>query len=514
VDLAVTRLAFDFVGAAGAALAAREQGPIRASVHDVTSVLSSAELRTLVASMDLLYSAVAGLPHLARVDLRRVVLDALSTDQLVDLCHLVLEELTSRAGISTSHEGGIARVLAEVLLARDDPDTFDLLRSFYEASILGLRELPMALQDWADAELYAFDLSRDAVKTLAKLQAIPELETYAVEMERLRRAMRVLARREDTPALWATAARLRELAGGADPGEHSHEALAARTAEAIREPEVLSVIAEALLRGSGDQKSAGIGTLRFAGSAGARALLVARERVGADHAARARSISALRAIGDMGVGVVAEQLAQLASQGPRCAPLDAEDLLRALPERPSEKLGPIIAEFVRHEAPGVRRVAIALLGASVGGRARDALLSALNDTDEGVRIAALAGLSHAKAVDQLAVSRIDRILSSPVEGSEELRAAAAGALAAASIDARVAAVDVLRRAIRPVRMSFMALIKDAAGGTGESVLVLTTVARVLIALAGPLGQRDVEARARASRGEVRKALFALLGIAG
>ncbi|MCE7890429.1 MAG: hypothetical protein DYH12_12145, partial [Sorangiineae bacterium PRO1] len=108
----------------------------------------------------------------------------------------------------------------------------------------------------------------------------------------------------------------------------------------------------------------------------------------------------------------------------------------------------------------------------------------------------------------------DRILNATTGASEELRAAAAGALSAVSVDARVAAVDVLRRALRPVRMSFMAMIKDATGSPSESVLVLTTIARVLITLAGPLGRSDVEARARASRGEVKKALLALLGLAG
>ena len=515
VDLALTRIAFDLGGAPGAALASRDPAPFRSAVVDVTSGLGTAELRGLMANMDLVQGAAAGLPQLARVDVRRVVLDALSTDQLAELSLIVLDELASRAGISsTSHEGNIARLIAEVLVSRDESETYDLLRRFYEVSVLGLRELPHALQEWADAELLAYDLSRDAVRVLSRLQAIPELQGHAAELERVRRAMRVLARREDTPALWVTAARMRELAGGADPGEHSHEALAARAAETIREPEVLSAVAEALLRGSSDQRNAGIGTLRFAGSAGARALLVARERIGDEQATRGRFIAALRAIGDTSVAVVAEQLAQLAAQGPRCAPHHAEDLLRALPEKPSEKLGPIISEFVRHEAPAVRRAAVAIMAAALGMHARDALVTALNDTDDGVRIAALGGLRHAGLIDQLAVSRIDRILNAPAGSSEELRAAAAGALSAVTVEARVAAVDVLRRALRPVRMSFMAMLKDATGAPGESVLVLTTVARVLIGLAGPLGQRDVEARARASRGEVRKELFALIGMVG
>ncbi|MBK7579814.1 MAG: HEAT repeat domain-containing protein [Myxococcales bacterium] len=277
---------------------------------------------------------------------------------------------------------------------------------------------------------------------------------------------------------------------------------------------MLGAIADALLMGSGDQRNAGIGILRGAGSAGARALLLARGRIGDEQAARGRFIAALKAVGDVGVAVIAEALAQLAAAGPRCPPHDAEDLLRALPEKPFEKLGPIIGEFTRHESPAVRRAATSVLSTAVGPHARDALVTLVNDTDDGVRIAALAGLRQAGAIDQLAVSRIDRILNTTSGASEELRAAAAGALSAATQDARVAAVDVLRRALRPVRMSFMAMLKDATTGSGESVLVLTTIARVLISLAGPLGRSDVEARARASRGELKKELLSLLGLSG
>lgn len=514
VDLAVTRIAFDLSGAPGAALAGRDEGPLRSSVLDVTSALTLTELRAVLSNLDLARGSATTLTHLAKVDIRRVVLRALDTDKVVELSLLVLEELSSRAGISAEHEGGVARALAKVLVRQDDPETYDVLRRFYEASILELKDLPVPLQEWADAELLAFDLSRDAVQVLARLQAIPELETLARELERVRRAMRVLARRGDNPALWATAARLLELSGGVDAGEHSHEALAASTAQTIREPEVLGAIADALLMGSGDQRNAGIGILRGAGSAGARALLLARGRIGDEQAARGRFIAALKAVGDVGVAVIAEALAQLAAAGPRCPPHDAEDLLRALPEKPFEKLGPIIGEFTRHESPAVRRAATSVLSTAVGPHARDALVTLVNDTDDGVRIAALAGLRQAGAIDQLAVSRIDRILNTTSGASEELRAAAAGALSAATQDARVAAVDVLRRALRPVRMSFMAMLKDATTGSGESVLVLTTIARVLISLAGPLGRSDVEARARASRGELKKELLSLLGLSG
>ncbi|MBI3206085.1 MAG: protein kinase [Myxococcales bacterium] len=512
VDLALTRIAFDLAGAGGAALAGRDAAPFHASVLDVTAGLTAPELRSLVTHLDYVRASLAGLSHLARVDVRRAVLHALSTDHLAEVAQLVLDEMSSRAGISADFEGGIARALAEILVARDDPDSYDLLRSFYEVSVLQLSELPIALREWADAELLAFDLSRDAVRVLGRLQGIPELPALASELERVRRAMRVLARREDNPGLWATAARLRELSGGVEPGDASHEALAARAADTIREPDVLAAIAEALLRGTGDQRNAGIGILRFAGSAGARALITARERLGDDSAVRGRFIAALRAVGDTGVAVVAEQLAQLAAQGPRSNPHDAEDLLRALPERPFPKLGPIIGEFLRHEAPAVRRAATHMMASTLGPPARDSLVSALNDTDDGVRIAALAGLREAGLIDGLAVSRIDRILNAGSGASEELRAAAAGALGAVSVDARVAAVDVLRRALRPVRSSFMAMLKDAAGSPGESVLVLTTIGRVLIGLAGPLGKSDVEARARASRGEIKKALYALIGV--
>jgi len=356
----------------------------------------------------------------------------------------------------------------------------------------------------------ALELERDAVGVLAKVQAIPELPKYTAGIERVQRAMRVLAQRGATPALWATAARLKELSGGAAPGTHAHEALASRAADTIREPEVLISISEVLLGGSGDQRNAGIGILRYAGSAGARALLVVRERLAAEPAARARFVAAIHAVGDVGVPVIAEELAQLAAHGPRCPAQVAEDLLRALPERPSNKLAPIIAEFTRHEAAPVRRSAIVALANAIGPVARDWLVTGLTDTDEGVRIASLNGLRQGGAVDQLAVSRIDRIMSNPGGSSDELRAAAAAALMAVVPDARPQAVDVLRRSLRPVRVSFISMLKDAAGSS-ESVLVVTTIARSLMALAGPLGRNDVEARARVSRGDVKKALMALLG---
>jgi hypothetical protein len=512
VDLVLTRLALDLVGPVGASLAAGDSAPFAASVADLASGLRGPELLQLWRNVDLVYGAMQGVAHMARVDVRRAIVEALGTERLVEAGMLQLDEREIR-GPGTGHEASLPRLIAETLVRRDEPDSYDLLRRFYEAGIIGVAELPQALRDFADAELLARELERDAVSMLGRLQAIPELDAYAREIERVRMAMRVLARRGRTPALWATAARLRELAAEAPPGERSHEALAARAAETIREPDVLGSIAETLLRGSSDQRDAGIGILRGAGSAGARALLLSRERIPFEQAMRARFVAAMRAVGDVGIAVVAEQLAQLASQGPRCSPLLAEDLLRALPERPLEKLGPLVAEFARHEAASVRRAAVHVLAVTLGARARDWLVTALTDTDDGVRIAGLAGLRQAGLVDTLAVSRIDRIVND-LSAAEELRAAAAGTLSAALPDARPAAIDVLRRALRPVRMSFMTVFKDVGGGGGESVLVLTTIARVLMAIAGPLGRREVEARAKVSRGELKKALNALLGLPG
>jgi serine/threonine protein kinase len=510
IDLALTRVAIDLAGSAGAALAAGDGTAIRSTVNDTTANLSAPELKTMLDNVDLVYGVGRGVEHLTHVDARRVIIECLSEERCAELAMIVLDEHEHRSQLTAGHEASLGRALAEALVRADDPDTYPVVKRLYEARFLSLAELPVPLQEWADAELVARELERDAVTVLSRLQAIPELAKVAQALERVRRAMRVLAQRESTPALWATAARLRELSGGVPPGENGHEALAARAADTIREPEVLASIAEALLVGSGDQKNAGIGILRHAGSGGARALLVVRQRLAAEQAARARFVAAMRAVGDVGVPVVAEELAQLAAHGPRCPAAMAEDLLRALPEHASPKLGPIIAEFTRHESAAVRRGALAALAGALGHAARDWLLQGLMDTDDGVRIAALNGLRQGGVVDQLAVSRIDRILNTPGGASDDLKAAAAGALMGVVAEARPVAIDSLRRALRPVRMSFISMLKDGSGSS-ENVLVVTTIARTLLALAGPLGRTDVEARARASRGDVKKALLGLLG---
>ncbi len=137
-------------------------------------------------------------------------------------------------------------------------------------------------------------------------------------------------------------------------------------------------------------------------------------------------------------------------------------------------------------------------------------MHALDDIDEGVRAAAFAGMRMIHGVDEAVVARVDQVLNSGVQASDELRAGAAGALAEVTESARAAAIQVLTRTLRPKQRSVLSLFKNA--DDGEGVLVLATVARVLLVLGGAQGRKEVELRVASSRGELKKALSGMLAL--
>ncbi len=223
-------------------------------------------------------------------------------------------------------------------------------------------------------------------------------------------------------------------------------------------------------------------------------------------------MAALREVGRAALPAIAEHLSRIDPEGADAetdaAAALAEDLLRALPDAADEPLGRVVSRFLRHRTPAVRRAAAAGLPGLLGHRAKLPLLHALDDIDEGVCAAAFAGLRSIRCVDEEVVAHVDRVLIGGAVTSDELRAGAAGALAEVRDAARPRAVDVLTRALRPRQRSMLSLFKNA--DDNESVLVLTTVARVLLAIGGEPARKEVERRASQSRNELKKALTDLL----
>src|SRR6185369_16798030 len=154
-------------------------------------------------------------------------------------------------------------------------------------------------------------------------------------------------------------------ARGAEPGERSREALAARALRAFARPEILSRIADDALDGPPPAREPARKLLVALGGTGVHALAAARERAGSHGAAwpgRPRFVAAVREIGPAALPAL---LGFLQQADPRDAPF-LEDLLRAVPDAPgapgAEPIGALVStKHLRHEAPSVRRAAAVAL---------------------------------------------------------------------------------------------------------------------------------------------------------
>lgn len=373
-------------------------------------------------------------------------------------------------------------------------------------------------QIWMLAERMATQLVEDAGAVLGRIDAAQDLASYARELATLERAMAALATRGDAPALAAAVAHLAARAQGAEPGEGTREALAARALRTLEEPERLLRTAEQALDGPTAAREPARKVLVTLGGAGAHALCLARERAGVhgpSWAGRPRFVAAAHEIGPAALPILAAFEQQV---DPRDAAL-LEDLLRAVtaptggegraPPPLIERLGATLTtRHLRHEAPGVRRAAAVALASLWGPRANPWLAPLLEDADDGLRIAAIHALRKHAGVDPEVVRRLGRILSWTSPAGTELRVAAAAALADTTGPARALAVEALSQAIRPADKGFFSRLVTAPWY--EDPAVVTTMARTLLALGGADAARLIEARAARTGAELRRQLLDLL----
>jgi serine/threonine-protein kinase len=347
------------------------------------------------------------------------------------------------------------------------------------------------------SEARAEQVALDADAALSALDAALDPGDFVREVTVLVGAADALARRGDVEGACAVAARFAAIAN-----EPSERASIARTGLGLLSTEVLGPIASELLTGGARLRDLARQSLVAAGDRGVRALLSARGDGEVERLARVRFVDALREIGPR-------------ATPPLLAALDAtptaalaEDLLRALSPVADAKAGPVVARHLQHEEPSVRRAAAAALASIWGPRARHALLSVLDDADDGVRAAALAGLRKIGAVDESVVRHVDRMLSGATAAGEELRTVAAAVLGDAAKEARPLAIATLLRALQPRTRSVLARFTGGAA-EDDARLVLETIARTAVALGGQDARLAVEKRAAATRGELREALLAI-----
>ena len=494
-------------------------------IGDVLRSLRTPEqVKLLLMNWDLITAQVGDAAEVGGAAVLPALVGALAHPMLLRVASLILGAMeeealsSSSAANPTSGSGATVRQLMHAVgnrfIGERTIESDEVLRELHTCAVLSFPELPEDVQVWVLAEQQAEALARDPEQILRSLDSTYDVPRYARELGTLSRAMRVLARRGEVASLWSIVVRLGQRhARGAEPGEDSREALAARALKSIEDAELLTPVATVLLTSSGALRDPAQGILVTAGAAGAQALCNARALGGRD-VQRHRFVEALREIGEPAVPALIALIDALT--GPRADARDTdpslpEDVIRALPELRTVATGTLVARFLQHRAPQVRRAAVAALSAPWGAPARQMLLGALDDADEGVRVAALTGLRRVGAVDTEMVRRVERILTGASPGGDNVCAVAAALLADVSLEARSDAVAVLCTAIQPRKSSVVALLTRSGSGAQDSSMVVETIARVLLAIGGEKGRAAVERRASKSGGALKDKLQVLLG---
>jgi serine/threonine protein kinase len=419
-------------------------------------------------------------------------------------------------GPSAAGKALLGRFASRFLRDRS-PESDELLRAMLHVRVVELSDLPQELQLAVAADQLAAEMAADPDLLFRRLSEAPDLTRYKEEIATASRALVALAKAGDARTVVSAVTGLVGIARGATPDDATREGLAAGALAALSDEATLAALAEALLFGPVPQREPARAVLAMLGAAAARALLAARVRGnGTEPFPRPRFVAALREVGRPALPAIAEHLSRIdpesAEANTEAGAAFAEDLLRSLPDAQDEALGRVVARFLRHQTPAVRRAAAAGLPGLLGPRAKPSLMHGLDDVDEGVRAASFAGLRSIRCVDEMVVSRVDQALNGGAPASDELRAGAAGALADVSESARTYAIAALSRTLRPKARSVLSLFKTPDDGDG--LLVLVTVARVLLAIGGAEGRKEVESRAASSRGELKKALVGMLQTKG
>lgn len=158
----------------------------------------------------------------------------------------------------------------------------------------------------------------------------------------------------------------------------------------------------------------------------------------------------MRRLGEHSLPIVRGALEQLLPNDHTALadPALADDLLRSVPQIADEALGAIVLRYVRlaNHREVARDAALALVTV-LGVRAVPVMLACLQAEDDGLRIAALHGLRAVSAVDEFVVRKVTGFLTGTVSASDELRIAAARALAIAPPEARELATRLIVTAL-------------------------------------------------------------------
>jgi hypothetical protein len=231
---------------------------------------------------------------------------------------------------------------------------------------------------------------------------------------------------------------------------------------------------------------------------------VAREAT-TDAGARAPFVQTFRETGPAGWALLLAVLPKLEVQSEHDLSL-VEDLLHAVPDRQDAALGEAVSKFLAH--PRLRPAALGALALLWGEGARKSLLDALEFAEEPTRIVALTELRRIRCVDEQVVAIIERLLTMKGSAGEELRAAAASALADSALSLRVRVVSLLSKGVEGKRGLLGMLRGD--GANEESAIVTEAMARSLLVLDRNEAVRAIRVRLARSDATLRARLAMLL----
>jgi len=370
----------------------------------------------------------------------------------------------------------------------------------------------IALDEVAEA------LTKNSAAWLQRFAKTPDPRAFKQAAQRLELALRVLVARGETHALWAVASTLRGIAMEGTQAQGSRAHVAAALLRFFEDPAILASIAEQLLVGTEEVRDHAKRLLVHAGVAGAYGLYGARVKLANDASIRGPFTTVLKDFGPKAWPVVRAALEKILATGlgenPRTIEL-AEDLLLSVPLVGDESAGHLVVKYLRVNHSGVCRAATASVVTMWGERAKPLLVGMLQSKDDAVRIAGIAGLRQLNAIDEHVIPRLQAILLRRLPAGEELRAAAAVALAHTAPSAQPPAISLLVQLMTPPRDTPPDPRMTGQVGSGNNTLswedaVVLAVARSLLTIGGKNYRGLVSERAERSPEALRAQLKKLL----
>jgi serine/threonine protein kinase len=356
-------------------------------------------------------------------------------------------------------------------------------------------------------------LVHNTVAWTTRLTQTTDANAFGLVAQKLEGAIRVLAQRGEVDALWRLSSTMHGIAseGRAAPGSRAWSAT--KLLRVFDDPAILVQVAEQLLSGPAEARDKARRLLVHAGVAGAYGLYGARVKLARVPAVRPLFATVLKDFGPKAWPVVKASLEKIAATAnPNAATLElAEDLLLCVPLVGDESAGHVVLKFLRWPHSNVCRAAAATLIKLWGERAKPVFVAMVQSKEDVVRVAGIAGLRQLGAIDEHLVPRLQAILTRRVPAGEEVRAAAALALAHASATALKPAVSLLAQLLTPQRDVVPPDSQRVSGSTlSKQDAVVIAMARSLLAIGGRPYRGLVAERAERSPEPLRGQLRGLL----